>query len=68
MKWVAFASSFPSEADACLASLDCLNEDLKQKAILLGNGLEPSVADIVVFSAVHSFVVHIMLNFLKFVY
>ncbi|CAL9071416.1 methionine--tRNA ligase, cytoplasmic isoform X1 [Musa acuminata AAA Group] len=60
MKWVAFASSFPSEADACLASLDCLNEDLKQKAILLGNGLEPSVADIVVFSAVHSFVSHLV--------
>lgn len=56
MKWVAFASNFPSEADACHATLKGLNEDLNQKAVLLGDGLKPSVADIVVFSSVHPFV------------
>ncbi|EHA8591468.1 putative methionine--tRNA ligase [Cocos nucifera] len=56
MKWVTFASNFPSEADACHATLKGLNEDLTQRAVLLGDGLKPSVADILVFSALHHFV------------
>ncbi|XP_008792236.2 aminoacyl tRNA synthase complex-interacting multifunctional protein 1 isoform X1 [Phoenix dactylifera] len=56
MKWVTFASDFPSEADACHATLKGLNEDLAQRAVLLGDGLKPSVADIVVFSTLHHFV------------
>ncbi|OAY84299.1 probable methionine--tRNA ligase isoform X2 [Ananas comosus] len=56
MKWVAFANSFPGKDDT---SLKALNEDLAQKAVLLGGGLKPSVADIVVFAALHSFVSHL---------
>ncbi|KAJ0975478.1 hypothetical protein J5N97_017443 [Dioscorea zingiberensis] len=59
MKWVKFASDFPCEANACRATLKCLNEDLSQRAVLLGDGLKPSEADIVVFSAVHSILTHL---------
>ncbi|WOK96715.1 hypothetical protein Cni_G05422 [Canna indica] len=58
-KWINFASNFPCEVDACLSALDNLNEELKQKAVLLGNGLKPSEADIIVFSAVHYCVNHL---------
>ncbi|KAJ6806388.1 aminoacyl tRNA synthase complex-interacting multifunctional protein 1 [Iris pallida] len=56
MKWVQFANTFPSEVGLCNAALKDLNEDLAQKSVLLGEGFQPSEADIVVFSAVHSFV------------
>lgn len=54
MKWVEFASNFPSEPEACHAALKGLNEDLAPRAVLLG-GLRPSEADIVVFSTLNSF-------------
>lgn len=57
MKWVKFASDFPCEANAYRATLKQLNEDLNQRAVLLGDGLKPSEADIIVFSAVHSILV-----------
>ncbi|KAH7654076.1 Methionine--tRNA ligase protein [Dioscorea alata] len=59
MKWVKFASDFPCEANACRATLKQLNEDLNQRAVLLGDGLKPSEADIIVFSAVHSILTHL---------
>ncbi|KAM0950558.1 putative methionine--tRNA ligase [Dioscorea sansibarensis] len=59
MKWVKFASDFPCEANACRATLKQLNEDLNQRAVLLGDGLKPSEADIIIFSAVHSILIHL---------
>lgn len=56
MKWVEFASNFPSEPEACHAALKGLNEDLATRAVLLG-GLEPSEADVVMFSTLYSFMV-----------
>ncbi|KAI0501835.1 hypothetical protein KFK09_016780 [Dendrobium nobile] len=58
MKWATFANNVPDKKDAYHAALKDLNEDLVQKSVLLG-GLKPSVADIIVFSALHDFVSHI---------
>lgn len=60
MKWATFASNFPHSRDAeRLATVKDLNEDLAQKSVLLGDGLKPSVADILVFCALHIFVSHL---------
>ncbi|XXG85994.1 hypothetical protein AAC387_Pa11g0988 [Persea americana] len=56
MTWIEFANSFPVEPEAFHAMLKRLNEDLIQSSVLLGDGLNPSEADIVVFSALHYFV------------
>ncbi|XP_073008560.1 uncharacterized protein [Typha latifolia] len=58
-KWVTFANNFPIKTDSCNATLRGLNEDLTQRAVLLGRGLKPSVADLVLFSAIHPFVSHL---------
>lgn len=58
MKWTNFASNLPDKKGACHAALKDLNEDLAQKSVLLG-GLKPSMADVIVFSALHDFVSHI---------
>ncbi|KAK3022403.1 hypothetical protein RJ639_047377 [Escallonia herrerae] len=57
MRWIAFGENFPCNSEACLKDLNELNEDLIQKSVLLGGGLQPSAADVVVFSALHSMVV-----------
>ncbi|CAL1392705.1 unnamed protein product [Linum trigynum] len=57
MKWIGFAESFPQDSKACCQALSGLNDDLLVKAVLLGNGLRPSEADVIVFSAIHSFVI-----------
>lgn len=57
MNWIEYANSFPVEPEAFHAMLKRFNEDLIQSSVLLGDGLKPSEADIVVFSALHSFVV-----------
>lgn len=57
MKWIEFAESFPADSKACFDVLIKLNEELATKSVLLGNGLRTSEADVIVFSAVHSFVV-----------
>ncbi|KAK1265394.1 putative methionine--tRNA ligase [Acorus gramineus] len=54
LKWVSFVNNFPG--DDHLARLKVLNDDLAQRSVLLGNGLSPSVADIIVFAAVHPYV------------
>ncbi|XP_068645062.1 tRNA-aminoacylation cofactor arc1 isoform X1 [Aristolochia californica] len=59
LKWVEFASSFPVEAEASLAKLTELDVDLAQKSVILGDGLKPSIADFVVYSAIHSPVTHL---------
>ena len=56
------AESFPTESDASFGVLKGLNEDLAPVSVLLGNGLKPSEADVIVFSAIHSSVV-CMLHF-----
>nr|CAB3478691.1 unnamed protein product [Digitaria exilis] len=56
MKWVKFSSDFAGSDGKQNALLDNLNQDLSQKSVLLGDGLKPSVADIVVFATVHTFV------------
>nr|CAB3474643.1 unnamed protein product [Digitaria exilis] len=56
MKWVKFSSDFAGSDGKQHALLDNLNQDLSQKSVLLGDGLKPSVADIVVFATVQAFV------------
>ncbi|KAJ4969937.1 hypothetical protein NE237_003036 [Protea cynaroides] len=56
MKWVEFADSFPTDAEACNEVLKGLNEELIQRSVLLGNGLKPTEVDIFVFSVLYSFV------------
>ncbi|KAF4349748.1 hypothetical protein G4B88_029496 [Cannabis sativa] len=58
-KWIAFAESFPTESSACFEVLKGLNEDLVLKSVLLGNGLKPSEADVIVFSVIHSSVIEL---------
>ncbi|CAN0877211.1 Methionine--tRNA ligase, cytoplasmic [Linum grandiflorum] len=57
MKWIGFAESFPQDSNACSQALKGLNEELLTKSVLLGNGLAPSEADVIVFSAIHSAVI-----------
>lgn len=57
MKWIAFAENFPVDSEACLRALNELNEDLLKKSVLVGYGLTPSQADIIVFSAIHPSVI-----------
>jgi len=56
LKWVKFSENFLADAESRDASLKSLNDYLRDRAVLLG-GLKTSEADVVVFSAVHSFVV-----------
>ncbi|XP_030449945.1 uncharacterized protein LOC115672303 [Syzygium oleosum] len=56
-KWIEFAESFPVNTKACIDGLSKLNEDLVPKSVLLGNGVTPSEADVIVFSTIHSSVV-----------
>ena len=60
LKWVAFAEAFPVALDACFENLKRLNDELSGKAVLLGNGLNPSEADVIVYSVVHSSLVCIV--------
>ncbi|XP_062155778.1 tRNA-aminoacylation cofactor arc1 [Alnus glutinosa] len=53
MKWITFAESFPLDSKSCFGVLNGLNDDLAQKSVLLGNGLKPSAADIIVFSVLN---------------
>ncbi|CDP13902.1 unnamed protein product [Coffea canephora] len=56
-KWVAFVESLPIESSPSVKVLSELNEDLTKKSVLLANGLKPTAADIIVFAAVHPFVI-----------
>lgn len=57
LKWVAFAETFPVSLDECFENLKRLNDELSGKSVLLGNGLTPSEADVIVFSVIHSSVI-----------
>lgn len=57
LKWITFAESFPLDSKSCFGVLNGLNDDLAQKSVLLGNGLKPSAADIIVFSVLHPFLI-----------
>ncbi|KAG2592595.1 aminoacyl tRNA synthase complex-interacting multifunctional protein 1-like isoform X2 [Panicum virgatum] len=59
MKWVKFSSDFAGSDGKQQALLDNLNQDLSQKSVVLGDGLKPSVADIVVFATVQAFVTRV---------
>ncbi|RZC17802.1 aminoacyl tRNA synthase complex-interacting multifunctional protein 1-like isoform X3 [Glycine soja] len=59
LKWVAFAEAFPVALDACFENLKRLNDELSGKAVLLGNGLNPSEADVIVYSVVHSSLINL---------
>ncbi|XP_022146840.1 aminoacyl tRNA synthase complex-interacting multifunctional protein 1 [Momordica charantia] len=56
-KWITFSDSFPVDSKACFEVLKQLNEELVQKSVLLGNGLKPSEADVIVFSILHAAVI-----------
>lgn len=57
MKWITFAESFPLDSKSCFGVLSGLNDDLAQKSVLLGNGLKPSEADVIVFAVLHPLLV-----------
>ena len=40
--------------DACFENLKRLNDELSEKYVLLGNGLKPSEADVIVYLVIHS--------------
>ncbi|KAL1192434.1 Methionine--tRNA ligase, cytoplasmic [Cardamine amara subsp. amara] len=54
LKWLEFAEGFPASSKDSFAALEKLNVELASKSVLLGKGLTPSAADVVVFSALHS--------------
>ena len=54
LEWVAFAEAFPVAPEASFENLKKLNDELSVKSVLLGNGLKPSEADVIVFSVIHS--------------
>lgn len=56
-RWVQFVETFLKNSDTRLKALTDLNEELITKSVLVGNGLKPSAADVIVFAAVHSFVI-----------
>ncbi|KAI3470967.1 hypothetical protein Pfo_027630 [Paulownia fortunei] len=62
MKWVDFAESFLENPSAPFKVLNELNEELITKSVVLGSGFQPSAADVIVFSAVHSHVLQIGLS------
>ena len=59
-KWIAFAEKFPENSEAHLSAYNELNGCLASKSVLVGEGLTPSEADIIVFSAIYSYVVCII--------
>ncbi|XP_073035953.1 probable methionine--tRNA ligase [Primulina eburnea] len=54
LKWIEFAESLLENSSVTLKSLGKLNEELITKSVLMGGGLKPSEADMIVFSVVHS--------------
>jgi aminoacyl tRNA synthase complex-interacting multifunctional protein 1 len=54
MKWIEFADSFSVKPETCISALEKINEDLIQKSVLLGGGLQPSEADTIVYLAILS--------------
>lgn len=57
MKWVKFANDFSCNDKTRESILKGFNEELATRSVLIGNGLSTSEADIIVYSALHSFVV-----------
>ncbi|RVX03202.1 putative methionine--tRNA ligase [Vitis vinifera] len=56
-KWISFAESYPVDSKACFGALHVINEELAEKSVLVGDGLKPSEADVIVFSLLHPFVI-----------
>ncbi|RVW42435.1 putative methionine--tRNA ligase [Vitis vinifera] len=56
-KWISFAESYPVDSMACFGALHVINEELAEKSVLVGDGLKPSEADVIVFSLLHPFVI-----------
>ncbi|KAI8032839.1 Methionine--tRNA ligase, cytoplasmic [Camellia lanceoleosa] len=56
MKWIEFAENFSVDSEAFLKALNELNGCLASMSVLVGEGLTPSEADIIVFSALYSYV------------
>lgn len=54
LKWLEYAEGLPKD---CFAALEKLNAELAVKAVVLGNGLTPSAADVAVFASLHSSVI-----------
>ncbi|KAL3834750.1 hypothetical protein ACJIZ3_009486 [Penstemon smallii] len=57
VKWVAFAERFLENSESQLKNLEELNEELVTKSVVTGGGFTPSAADVIVFAAVHSYVI-----------
>ncbi|XP_052188407.1 uncharacterized protein LOC127798804 isoform X2 [Diospyros lotus] len=53
-KWMEFIENLPADSESCLRALNELNGHLASKSVLVGEGLSPSEADIIVFSALYS--------------
>ncbi|KHM99786.1 hypothetical protein glysoja_023927 [Glycine soja] len=50
---------FPVALDACFENLKRLNDELSEKYVLLGNGLKPSEADVIVYLVIHSSLINL---------
>ncbi|CAA2978791.1 probable methionine--tRNA ligase [Olea europaea subsp. europaea] len=57
IKWIGFVEKFLVKSEAPFKALTELNEELITKSVVLGNGLKPSAADVIVFSVIHSNVI-----------
>lgn len=60
LKWLEYAEGLPASSKDCFAALEKLNAELAVKSVILGNGLTPSAADVVVFAALHSSAVRLL--------
>ncbi|KAH9298171.1 hypothetical protein KI387_029853, partial [Taxus chinensis] len=56
-RWLAYSDSFHLDSSSSLSKLKTLNEVLLQRSVLTGNGLYPSVSDMVVWTSLHDVVV-----------
>ncbi|KAL2541849.1 Nucleic acid-binding [Abeliophyllum distichum] len=57
MKWIGFAEKFLAKSETPFKALSDLNEELITKSVVLGNGLKPSAADVIVYSVIHANVI-----------
>lgn len=58
-RWLEYANSFHLDSNSGLSKLKNFNENLLQRSVLASKGLNPSVADVIVWISLHDVVVRI---------
>ncbi|ERN04169.1 probable methionine--tRNA ligase isoform X2 [Amborella trichopoda] len=56
-KWIEFGCRFLDETQSRHKMLKDYNEEMAQRSVILGDGLKPSDVDVVVFCALHSYMI-----------